>query len=184
MLFRSPIRRRRRRRIPEPRHPAITPSTRRRRRHTPSGKDPYGQESQTAPASTARRSPAAAQAAPGETAKSPPQAAWPERRASSLAGATTIPVKVFANDTIPTTENKIPMIIGDLKEGIKFFDRKKLNITTSNVAVVGTGESAINAYEEDLNLFRAIEREDCQTRDDKAFVNGYISTTTQTEPSA
>lgn len=100
------------------------------------------------------------------------------------AGATTIPVKVFANDTIPTTENKIPMIIGDLKEGIKFFDRKKLNITTSNVAVVGTGESAINAYEEDLNLFRAIEREDCQTRDDKAFVNGYISTTTQTEPSA
>ena len=100
------------------------------------------------------------------------------------AGATTIPVKVFANDTIPTTENKIPMIIGDLKEGIKFFDRKKLNITTSNVAVVGTGESTINAYEEDLNLFRAIEREDCQTRDEKAFVNGYIATTTQVEPSA
>ncbi len=100
------------------------------------------------------------------------------------AGATTIPVKVFANDTIPTTENKIPMIIGDLKEGIKFFDRKKLNITTSNVAVVGTGDEAINAYEEDLNLFRAIEREDCQTRDDKAFVNGYISATEQVEPSA
>ena len=96
------------------------------------------------------------------------------------AGATTIPVKVFANDTIPTTEGKIPMVIGDLKEGIKFFDRKKLNITTSNVAVVGT----INAYEEDLNLFRAIEREDCQTRDEKAFVNGYIATTTQVEPSA
>lgn len=100
------------------------------------------------------------------------------------AGATTIPVKVFANDTIPTTEGKIPMVIGDLKEGIKFFDRKKLNITTSNVAVVGTGESTINAYEEDLNLFRAIEREDCQTRDEKAFVNGYIATTTQAEPSA
>ena len=100
------------------------------------------------------------------------------------AGATTIPVKVFANDTIPTTEGKIPMVIGDLKEGIKFFDRKKLNITTSNVAVVGTGESTINAYEEDLNLFRAIEREDCQTRDEKAFVNGYIATTTQVEPSA
>ena len=100
------------------------------------------------------------------------------------AGATTIPVKVFANDTIPTTENKIPMIIGDLKEGIKFFDRKKLNITTSNVAVVGTGDEAINAYEEDLNLFRAIEREDCQTRDDKAFINGYISATEQVEPSA
>lgn len=100
------------------------------------------------------------------------------------AGATTIPVKVFANDTIPTIEGKIPMIIGDLKEGIKLFDRKKLNITTSNVAVVGSGEDTINAYEEDLSLFRAIEREDCQTRDDKAFINGYISTTTQTEPSA
>ena len=100
------------------------------------------------------------------------------------AGATTIPVKVFANDTIPTTEGKIPMVIGDLKEGIKFFDRKKLNITTSNVAVVGTGDEAINAYEEDLNLFRAIEREDCQTRDDKAFINGYISATEQVEPSA
>jgi HK97 family phage major capsid protein len=100
------------------------------------------------------------------------------------AGATTIPVKVFANDTIPTAEGKIPMIIGDLKEGIKFFDRKKLNITNSNVAVVGSGNEAINAYEEDLNLFRAIEREDCQTRDDKAFVNGYISATEQEEPTA
>ncbi len=91
------------------------------------------------------------------------------------AGVTTIPVKVFANDTIPTVDNKIPMIIGDLKEGIKLFDRKKLNITTSNTAVVGTGEEAINAYEEDLTLFRAIEREDVETRDEEAFVNGYIS---------
>lgn len=96
------------------------------------------------------------------------------------AGATTVPVKVYANDTIPTVDSKIPMIIGDLKEGIKFFDRRKYNITTSGVAVVGSGDEQINAYEEDLTLFRAIEREDVQTRDEKAFVNGYISASEET----
>lgn len=90
------------------------------------------------------------------------------------AGATTVPVKVFANDTIKTVDNKIPMIIGDLKEGIKLFDRRRYNITTSNVAVVGSGEEQINAFEDDLTLFRAIEREDVVTRDAEAFVNGYI----------
>lgn len=95
-------------------------------------------------------------------------------------GVTKVPLKVYANDTIPTNEGKIPMIIGDLKEGIKFFDRKKLNVVTSNVAVAGTGEDAINAFDEDLTLFRAIEREDCQTRDDKAFVNGYIQGASET----
>lgn len=135
------------------------------------------------------------------------------------AGATTIPVKVYANDTIPSLNTykastdttvtagktyytksdnvytavasptgnpstssyyevngtKIPMTIGDLKEGIKLFDRKKTNIMTSNVAVAGTGNDAINAFDEDLTLFRAIEREDVVMRDDKAFVNGYIN---------
>lgn len=91
------------------------------------------------------------------------------------AGSTTIPVEVFPNADIPTTENKIPFIIGDLKEGIKFFDRKKLNIMTSNVAVVGSGEDAINAFEDDMTLFRAIQRDDVVTRDADAFVNGYIT---------
>ena len=95
------------------------------------------------------------------------------------AGATTIPVEVFPNADIPTVENKIPMIIGDLKEGIKLFDRKKLNIMTSNVAVVGSGEDAINAFEDDMTLFRAIQRDDVVTRDEAAFVNGYITETAQ-----
>lgn len=89
------------------------------------------------------------------------------------AGATTVPVKVIPNADLATTSNKIPFIIGDLKEGIRFFDRKQLTINTSNVAAIGE----LNAFEEDLTLFRGIEREDCKIRDEKAFVNGYISTT-------
>ena len=93
------------------------------------------------------------------------------------AGATTIPVKVVPNAVLPTTENKVPFIVGDLKEGIKLFDRKKLNILASNTAVVGSGEEALNAYEEDLTILRGIEREDVQVRDEAAFVNGYITVT-------
>lgn len=89
------------------------------------------------------------------------------------AGAVTVPVKVIPNADLATTSNKIPFIIGDLKEGIRFFDRKQLTINTSNVAAIGE----LNAFEEDLTLFRGIEREDCKIRDEEAFVNGYISTT-------
>ena len=89
------------------------------------------------------------------------------------AGATTVPVNVIPNADLPTKSNKIPFIIGDLKEGIRFFDRKQLTINTSNVAAIGE----LNAFEEDLTLFRGIEREDCKIRDDKAFVNGYINQT-------
>jgi HK97 family phage major capsid protein len=89
------------------------------------------------------------------------------------AGATTIPVKVVPNADLATTDNKVPFIIGDLKEGIKLFDRKKLNIMTSNTAAAGD----LNAFEQDLTLFRAIEREDVVVRDAQAFVNGYITVT-------
>ena len=89
------------------------------------------------------------------------------------AGAVTVPVKVIPNADLATTSNKIPFIIGDLKEGIRFFDRKQLTINTSNVAAIGE----LNAFEEDLTLFRGIEREDCKIRDDEAFVNAYIAAT-------
>ena len=68
------------------------------------------------------------------------------------------------------TAYQIPVVIGDLKEGIKLFDRELLNILASNTAAAGD----LNAFEEDLTLYRAIEREDVQTRDADAFVNGYI----------
>jgi len=94
------------------------------------------------------------------------------------AGATTVPVKVYSNDTLKTTNGKVPFIIGDLKEGIKGFDRKKLTLLPSKVAVVGSGDDQLNAYEEDLTLIRGIEREDVEMRDELAFVNGYIEVET------
>lgn len=92
------------------------------------------------------------------------------------AGATIVPIAVIPNDDLPSDvstakKRKIPMIIGDLKEGIKFFDRKKTTIKASDLAVAGD----LNAFEEDLTLFRAIEREDCQVKDDMAFVNGELT---------
>ena len=89
------------------------------------------------------------------------------------AGVTKVPVEVIPNDDMPTSENKIPMIIGDLKEGIVFWDRQLMNIKMSDIASIGD----LNAFEEDLTLFRAIEREDVTKKDDKAFVNGYIDIT-------
>lgn len=89
------------------------------------------------------------------------------------AGAVTVPITVIPNADLPTSSNKIPFIIGDLKEGIRFFDRKQLTLNTSNTASIGE----LNAFEEDLTLFRGIEREDCKIRDDQAFVNAYISAT-------
>lgn len=86
-------------------------------------------------------------------------------------GARKIPIKVIPNNDLNTTENKIPVIIGDLYEGIRFMDRKQMNIKASDVAVIGD----LNAYEEDLTIFRAIEREDVITKDAQAFVNGYIT---------
>lgn len=92
------------------------------------------------------------------------------------AGATIVPVEVIPNQELPSDvstakKRKIPMIIGDLKEGIKFFDRNHLTIVSSNIASAGD----LNAFEEDLTLFRAIEREDCRVKDDQAFVNGVLT---------
>ena len=88
-------------------------------------------------------------------------------------GALTVPVVVIPNADMPSdTENeRIPFIIGDMKEAIKFFDRKQLSIMTTNTATVGD----LNAFEEDLTLFRALEREDVVNKDLAALVNGYIS---------
>lgn len=86
-------------------------------------------------------------------------------------GAHRIPVVVIPNSDMPTNGSKIPFIVGDLKEGVVYWDRQQMNIKISDVAVVGE----LNAYEEDLTLYRAIEREDVTTRDEGAFVNGYIT---------
>lgn len=86
------------------------------------------------------------------------------------AGATSVPVVVIPNADMPTVENKIPMIVGDLKEAIVYWDRQLMTIAVSNIAQVGD----LNAFEEDLTIYRAIEREDVTPRDTQAIVNGYV----------
>ena len=87
------------------------------------------------------------------------------------AGATVIPVEVIPNADLQTGEDGIPFIIGDLKEGVIYWDRQQMNITSSDIAAAGD----LNAFEEDLTLFRAIEREDVTARDEAAFINGRVS---------
>lgn len=85
------------------------------------------------------------------------------------AGATTIPVEVIPNTDLPNdgvSQNEIPFYIGDLKEGVVFWDRQLMSIAQSNIATIGE----LNAFEEDLTIYRAIEREDVTLRDKEAFV--------------
>lgn len=90
------------------------------------------------------------------------------------AGATTVPIVVVPNADLPTSDSKIPVIIGDLHEAVTYFDRKKLTITSSDVAVAGD----LNAFENNLMLYKAIEREDVKQKDTQAVVNGYITVAT------
>lgn len=82
------------------------------------------------------------------------------------------PVKVFDNDTMPSNtsvggKRGIPFIVGDLKEAIVMFERKGINIKSSDVA----GDSFGN----DMTYFRAIEREVVKVRDAAAVVNGVMT---------
>lgn len=87
------------------------------------------------------------------------------------AGATAVPVFVVPNADLATESGKIPMIIGDMFEAVKFFDRAQLTIMTSNIASAGS----LNAFENDLTLFRAIEREDVVAKDLTAIVYGQVT---------
>lgn len=86
-------------------------------------------------------------------------------------GVRRIPVTVVPNEVLPTVENKIPVIMGDLFEYVKQFDRKQLTLLTSNVAAV----EGFNAYEEDMTLIRAIMRADWQVKDAAAIVRGELT---------
>ena len=86
-------------------------------------------------------------------------------------GARHIPVKVVPNAILPTVSNKVPFFIGDLKEAVVIFDRKKLTIMNSNVASV----TGFNAFEQDMTLFRGIERLDCKVKDSGAWVYGSLT---------
>lgn len=87
-------------------------------------------------------------------------------------GAVVIPVEEMPNADLPNDGTKIPVIVGDLKEGIRLFDRKQLTVSSSDVAVAGD----FNAFEQDMTLTKALVREDVQQRDASAYINGYIDT--------
>ena len=96
-----------------------------------------------------------------------------EPRTLQLAvGPYTLPVKVYDNATLPSADTKVPVIIGDLKAGIAYWQKKVLTIKPSDVAIAGE----LNAYEQDLILWRGSIWDDCTTWDTEAFVNGYIDT--------
>lgn len=83
-----------------------------------------------------------------------------------------IPLRFIPNsDLASDATNGVPFYIGDLKEGIKFFDRKLLSLESSRVAAIGE----VNAWEQDLTIWRGIEREDCVLFDEAAFRKCYWS---------
>ena len=87
-------------------------------------------------------------------------------------GPRSIPVVQIPNEVLATGDgNKVPFIIGDLKEFLKEFDRAQLTIAQSTTAAIGE----FNAFEEDMTLFRGIMRADFVTKDVKAIVRGEIT---------
>ena len=89
-------------------------------------------------------------------------------------GTRRVPVVVVPNEILPTAEGgKVPVWMGDLHAFMKKFDRKQLTLTVSDTAAV----DGFNAFEEDMTLFRAIEREDYQIKDSAAMVRGELTVT-------
>lgn len=86
-------------------------------------------------------------------------------------GPHVLPVKTYDNDTIPTKDGKIPMILGDLREGVVYWDRRAFSLKVFDQATIGE----FNAAEQDMTLWRGSLRDDCTVRDDGAFVNGCVS---------
>lgn len=87
-------------------------------------------------------------------------------------GARTLPIVVIPNALLATNPETgaIPVAIGDMKEAIKVFDRQLITIESSRTASVGN----FNAFENDLTLYRAIERYDVVVKDPGALVLGFL----------
>ncbi|XZJ40564.1 phage major capsid protein [Clostridium perfringens] len=78
-------------------------------------------------------------------------------------------IDVKDNSIIPSKEGKAPIFIGDFKMSVILFDRQDVTVKVTT--------DGGDAFDKDLTLLRAIEREDIQTLDDEAFVHGEIDTT-------
>lgn len=86
-------------------------------------------------------------------------------------GTVVVPVKVVPNKAFATVENKIPVVIGDLKAGIRKYDRQSMSLKASDVATIGS----FNAFAMNMTLIRAILRDDYKELDGDAYVYGYLN---------
>lgn len=86
-----------------------------------------------------------------------------------------VPLRIVPNEDLPTDpESGIPVFIGDFKESVRLYDRKSMSIMASNTAAVGTGDDAINAFDEDLTIWRGLLRLDVEPLDEKAWYKAFI----------
>lgn len=85
-------------------------------------------------------------------------------------GTVVVPVKVVPNKAFPSEGTKIPFVVGDLKAGIRKFNRQSMTLKASDVAVIGE----FNAFAMNMTLIRAILRDDYKALDNDAYVYGYI----------
>lgn len=79
------------------------------------------------------------------------------------------PVVVIANRFLPTTDNKAPLILGDLKEAVVLFKREEMELKSTDV-----GGDAFKRNTLDL---RAIQRDDIKLWDNEAAVFGELDVT-------
>lgn len=88
-------------------------------------------------------------------------------------GARSIPIVQIPNSVMPTNaeDSTIPVVIGDLSEYVKMFDRQQMSIATSSEASV----TGLNAFEQDMTIFRAIMRADFVVKDSAAIVRGALT---------
>ena len=87
-------------------------------------------------------------------------------------GTVVVPVKVVPNKAMPTDGTKVPFVIGDLKAGIRKYNRQSMSLKASDVAGIGD----FNAFAMNMSLIRAILRDDYKELDGDAYVYGYVDT--------
>lgn len=85
-------------------------------------------------------------------------------------GTVVVPIKVLPNKVLASAGTKIPFIVGDLKSGIRKWDRQSMSVKASDVASIGN----FNAFAMNMTLLRAIMRDDYTAMDNDAYVYGYI----------
>lgn len=75
--------------------------------------------------------------------------------------------------TLASDGKKVPFIVADMKSAVTLFRYGTFKVTSTDVGTVGD----LNAFENDLMLFKGSTRLDCKIVDKGAIVNGFIDTT-------